>query len=150
MKRLAAEISDCYPQGLLAVAVLPGCIPFVADLARALTVPMEIDFLAISPYAPGSGRVRLTKDLDADIAGRDVVLVEEIVDTGLTLNYVMGQLAGRAPKSLSACTLLDRRRRRIVPVEVQFVGMEIDDDLVVGYGLAAHGVGANRANLCAR
>ena len=124
-----------------------GSVPFVADLARAIQTPVAFDFLAISTYAPGSGRVRLTKDLDSDVQGRDVVLVEDLVDTGLTLNYVMGELAGRQPASLSACALLDRRRRRLVPVDLRFVGMEVDDDLLLGYGLEHSGIYPNVAGL---
>lgn len=124
-----------------------GSIPFVADLARSIRTPITFDFLAISTYSPGSGRVRLTKDLDSDVQGRDVVLVEDLVDTGLTLNYVMGELAGREPRSLSACALLDRRRRRLVPVDVRFVGMEVDDDLLLGYGLEHAGIYPNLAGL---
>lgn len=115
----------------------------MADLARAISTPIAVDFLAISTYAPGTGRVRLTKDLDSDIQGRDVVLVEDLVDTGLTLNYVMTELAGRAPRSLAACALLDRSRRRLVPVDIRFIGMEVDDDLLLGYGLEHAGIYAN-------
>lgn len=131
------------------VAVIRGSIPFVADLARAISSPVTFDFLAISTYSPGSGRVRLTKDLDTDVQDRDVVLVEDLVDTGLTLNYVMGELAGRDPRSVSACALLDRRRRRLVPVELRFVGMEVDDDLLLGYGLEHAGIYPNIAGLYA-
>lgn len=129
------------------VAVMRGSIPFVADLARAISAPVTFDFLAISTYSPGSGRVRLTKDLDSDVQGLDVVLVEDLVDTGLTLNYVMGELAGREPRSLSACALLDRRRRRLVPVDLRFVGMEVDDDLILGYGLEHAGIYPNVSGL---
>lgn len=141
--RLGEEISQAFPEGALLVAVMRGSIPFVADLARAISSPVAFDFLAISTYAPGSGRVRLTKDLDSDVQGRDVVLVEDLVDTGLTLNYVMGELGGREPRSLSACALLDRRRRRLVPVDIRFVGMEVDDDLLLGYGLEHAGIYPN-------
>ncbi|HUQ38622.1 MAG TPA: hypoxanthine phosphoribosyltransferase [Acidimicrobiales bacterium] len=135
VRRLAGEISAAYPAGVVLVAVLKGSVPFLADLARLVTVDVEIDFLAISSYAPDSGRVRIVKDLDIDIAGRDVVLVEDIVDTGLTLNYLIGQLLGRQPRSLSACTLLDRRRRRLLPTPLRFVGFPLDDDFALGYGL---------------
>lgn len=125
------------------MAVMRGAIPFVADLARAIRTPMTVDFLSISTYSPGTGRVRLTKDLDSDVQGRDVVLVEDLVDTGLTLNYVMTELAGRDPRSLSACALLDRKRRRLVPVDLRFVGMEVDADLLLGYGLEYGGIYPN-------
>lgn len=143
--RLGEEISQAFPDGALLVAVMRGAIPFVADLARAIAAPIALDFLAISTYAPGTGRVRLTKDLDSDVQGLDVVLVEDLVDTGLTLNYVMGELAGRGPRSVSACALLDRSRRRLVPVELRFVGMEVDDDLLLGYGLEYGGIYPNAA-----
>jgi hypoxanthine phosphoribosyltransferase len=100
VRRLAAEISAAYPDGVLLVAVLKGSVLFLADLVRALTVPSEIDFLAISHYTEGTGRVRIVKDLDTDICDRDVVLVEDIVDTGLTLTYILGELGRRQPRRL--------------------------------------------------
>ena len=133
--RLAGELSEAYDDGVVLVAVLKGSVPFLADLVRALTVVPEVDFLAISSYAPHTGRVRLVKDLDLDIAGRDVVLVEDIVDTGLTLTYVLGELARRGPRSLETCALLDKATRRIVPTPVRFVGFTVGDDFVIGYGL---------------
>ncbi|MFP5377696.1 MAG: hypoxanthine phosphoribosyltransferase [Acidimicrobiia bacterium] len=135
VRRLAAELSAAYDDGVVLVAVLKGSVPFQADLVRALTVAPEVDFLAISSYAPDTGRVRIVKDLDLDIAGRDVVLVEDIVDTGLTLTYVLGELARRGPRSLEACALLDKATRRIVPTPVRFLGFTVGDDFVVGYGL---------------
>lgn len=133
--RLAEEISDAYDDGVLLVAVLKGSVPFLADLVRSLTIAAEVDFLAISSYAPDTGRVRLVKDLEIDIAGRDVVLVEDIIDTGLTLTYVLGELARRGPRSLEVCALLDKATRRIVPTAVRFVGFTVGDEFVVGYGL---------------
>jgi len=133
--RLAAEISATYGDGVVLAAVLKGSVPFLADLVRELTILPEVDFLAISSYAPDTGRVRLLKDLDTDIAGRDVILVEDIVDTGLTLTYLLGELARRQPRSLAACTLLDRAGRRIVPTPLRFVGFPVGDEYVVGYGL---------------
>jgi len=133
--RLGRELSDAYPGGVLLVAVLKGSILFLADLARAVTVPCEVDFLAISTYTEGTGRVRIVKDLDQDVHGRHVVLVEDIVDTGLTCTYVLGELGRRGPASLEVCTLFDRRTRRIVPVPVRFTGFEAADDLLLGYGL---------------
>ena len=135
VQRLAAELSEAYDDGVLLVAVLKGSVPFLADLVRALTIVPHVDFLAISAYAPETGRVRIVKDLDADIAGRDVVLVEDIVDTGLTLTYLLGELARRGPRSLEVCALLDKVTRRIVPTPVRFVGFTVGDDFVVGYGL---------------
>jgi hypoxanthine phosphoribosyltransferase len=117
------------------VAVLKGSVPFLADLTRALTIRPLIDFLAISSYAEGTGRVRIVKDLDIDIHGRDVVLVEDVVDTGLTLTYLLGELARREPRSLEVCALLDRSAQRIVPTSIRFRGFEIENQFVLGYGL---------------
>lgn len=133
--RLAAELSTAHDDGVLLVAVLKGSVPFLSDLVRVMTVRPEVDFLAISAYAPNTGRVRLVKDLDADIADRDVVVVEDIVDTGLTLTYLLGELGRRSPRSLTTCALLDKRARRIVPTPLEHVGFEIPDEFVLGYGL---------------
>lgn len=135
VQRLGREIAEAYPDGVLLVAVLKGSVPFLADLARAITTPVEIDFLAISSYAPGTGRVRIVKDLDTDICGRDVVVVEDIVDTGLTLTYLLGELERRQPRSLEVCALLDKAVRRIVPTPIRFAGVAIPDEFVIGYGL---------------
>ena len=133
--RLGAELSAAYPDGVLLVGVLKGGVPFLADVVRAMTVATEIDFLAISSYAEGTGRVRIVKDLEADICGRDVVLVEDIVDTGLTVSYVLGELRRRQPSSVEVCALLDKAVRRIVPVPLRFVGFSIPDEFVLGYGM---------------
>jgi hypoxanthine phosphoribosyltransferase len=133
--RLGTELSVAYPDGALLIGVLKGSVPFLADVARAMAVRAEIDFLAISSYAEGTGRVRIVKDLDADICGRDVVLVEDIVDTGLTLSYVLGELRRREPRSVEVCALLDKTARRIVPVQLRFVGFTIPDEFVLGYGM---------------
>ena len=135
VRRLGGRLSADYPDGVLLVAVLKGSVVFLADLIRAMSVPVEVDFLAISSYAPETGRVRIVKDLDSDICGRDVVLVEDIVDTGLTLTYLLGELGRRSPHSLEACALLDKECRRIVPTPVRYVGFEIGDEFVLGYGL---------------
>ena len=137
--RIAAEISERHRDGVVLAGVLRGSVPFLADLVRAVTVRPFIDFLAITPYAPGTGRVRLLKDLDIDISGRDVVIVEDIVDTGLNSAFVHGELSRRGPRSLSICTLVDRRARRVVPVELTHVGLEIPDLFVIGYGLDHEG-----------
>jgi hypoxanthine phosphoribosyltransferase len=133
--RVGTEITAAYPAGVLLVAVLKGSVPFLADLVRAIDAPVEVDFLAISKYAPESGRARIVKDLDADIHQRDVVLVEDIIDTGLTLTYLLGELTGRGPRSLETCALLDKSVRRIVPTPLRFRAFEIADDFVLGYGL---------------
>lgn len=133
--RLAGELSSTQTDGVLLVAVLRGSVPFLADLCRAMTILPEVDFLAVSTYETGSGRVRIVKDLDVDIGGRDVVLVEDIVDTGLTLTYLLGELRRRDPASLVTCALLDKRARRIVPTPVEHVGFVIPDEFALGYGL---------------
>jgi len=133
--RLAAEVSAAYDDGVVLVAVLKGSVPFLADLVRSLTVSPVIDFMAISSYAPDSGRVRIVKDTEVDLYGRHVVIVEDIIDTGLTLTYLMGELAGREAASVDACALLDKSVRRIVPTPLRFRGFEIDDEFVLGYGL---------------
>lgn len=134
VRRLAREISVAHRDGVVLVAVLKGSLPFVADLVRALEVAPVVDFLAISAYG-GGGRVRLVKDLDVDIGGKHVVVVEDIVDTGLTLGYLLGELERRGPASLEVCTLLDKRVRRILPVDLAYVGFEVPDVFVLGYGL---------------
>jgi hypoxanthine phosphoribosyltransferase len=133
--RLAGEIDRDHPDGVLLIGVLKGSVFFMADLVRAITVPCEVDFMAISHFAPDSGRVRIVKDLESDIAGRNVVLVEDIVDTGLTLSYLLTQLAARGPASLEVCALLDRSRRRIVPLPTRYCGAVIEDVFMLGYGL---------------
>ena len=135
VERLAAEVSDAYGDDAVLVAVLKGSLIFLADLVRALSIRPTIDFLAISRYEPDSGRVRLVKDLDTEITGRPVVLVEDIVDTGLSLGYLLGELRRREPASLEVCTLLDKRVRRILPTPLAFVGFEVPDVFVLGYGL---------------
>ena len=124
------------------VGVLKGSTLFLADLVRAMDIELEIDFISISSYAEsggGSGVVRIVKDLEKDVSGRDLVIVEDIVDTGLTLNYLRRTLAEREPRSLRAMTLLDKSARRIVPVDLEYAGFEIPDVFVVGYGLDFQG-----------
>jgi len=133
--RLGADISAAYPDGAVVVGVLKGSVPFLADLVRSITVPIEVDFLAISSYGEGTGRVRIVKDLDIDIHQRPTLLVEDIVDTGLTLTYILSVLQRRQPASLDVCALLDKTARRIVPTPVRFVGFTIPDEFVLGYGL---------------
>lgn len=135
VSRIATDISARYQDGVVLAGVLRGSVLFHADLVRALTVPSVTDFLAITPYSPGTGRVRLLKDLDVDISGRDVVLVNDIVDTGLTTAFLTGELGRRGPASLAVCTFVDRPVRRVVPVGLDFVGIEIPDQFVIGYGL---------------
>jgi hypoxanthine phosphoribosyltransferase len=136
VERIAGGITRDHPDGVVLVGVLKGALIFLADLVRAITeIDVTVDFLAISRYAPDSGRVRILKDLDVDVEGRDVVIVEDLVDTGLTLAYLLSHVRERAPRSLDVCTLLNRPVRRIVPLSVRYVGAEIDDVFVLGYGL---------------
>ena len=136
VRRLADEIVKDHPDGVLLVGILKGALIFLSDLARAIQgVPVEVDFMSISRFAPDSGRVRILHDVEADLTGRDVVIVEDIVDTGLTLAYLIAQLSERAPRSLRVCALLDRPVRRIVPQVVDYCGYELRDEYVLGYGL---------------
>ena len=138
---LAAEINAAYPDGepLHFVAVLKGAFVFLSDLARAIAPrPVTLDFIAVSSYGAAtksSGEVRLLKDLDAPLQGRDVIIVEDIVDTGLTLSYLQDVLRARDPKSLRTACLLSKPSRRKVDVKVEYIGFEIEDKFVVGYGL---------------
>ena len=139
IREVAAEISRRYAgRSLTLIGVLKGSVFFLTALARHIEVPVKIDFLAISSFSNKSGSpgvVRIAKDLDESIEGEDVLLVEDIVDTGFTLRYLLQTLAGRAPNSLSVCTFLDRNSRRIVQVPVDFRCFEIPDRFVVGFGL---------------
>lgn len=137
--RLAAEISADFDDGVVLAGVLRGSVPFLSDLARAMTIRPLIDFLAITPYAANTGRVRMLKDLDIDIAGREVVVIEDIVDTGLTTAFIVGEMQRRSPARLSVCTFVNRPVRRVVPVELDYIGVEIPDEFVVGYGLDHEG-----------
>ncbi len=140
VSELAAAISRDYVGRVpLLVSALKGAVYFLTDLTRAIDIPVEIDFIAITRYGsarPQSGVVRLIKDLDVEITGRDVLLVEDIIDTGLTAGYLLRLLGARAPASLRICTLLDRPHRRILDtLEIAYRGVEIPDRFVVGYGL---------------
>ena len=137
--RLAAEVSADHPDGVVLVGVLKGALCFLADLARAITVPVEIDFISLSRFAPDSGRVRILHDIQVDAEGRDVVLVEAMVDTGLTLAYLARVMAARAPRSVRVCALLDRVSRRIVPHPVDYRGHEVADGFLIGYGFHVGG-----------
>ncbi len=136
---LGEEISSDYGgKDLLLVGVLKGAVFFMADLMRELTVPCEIDFMAISSYGAAtdsSGVVRILKDLDINVAGRDVLVVEDIIDSGLTLSYLMRNLRARKPASLEVVTLLTKPERREIDVPVRYVGFEIPNRFVIGYGL---------------
>jgi hypoxanthine phosphoribosyltransferase len=134
--RIGADYAD---RRLTLVSVLKGSLPFMADLMRAIPVPVRIDLMEVSSYGgsatESSGLVRILKDLSASIEGEDVLIVEDIIDTGLTLNYLLRYLRGKNPKSLRICTLLDKPARRLVDIPVDYVGFTIPDQFVVGYGL---------------
>jgi hypoxanthine phosphoribosyltransferase len=136
---LGAEVSADYEgRDLLLIGVLKGAVFFMADLMRHLTVTCEVDFMAISSYGAAtdsSGIVRILKDLDISIDGRDVLVVEDIIDSGLTLSYLMRNLESREPASLEVCALLTKPTRREIDVPVRYVGFEIPNKFVVGYGL---------------
>ena len=136
---LGVEISADYAgRDLLLVGVLKGAVFFMADLMRNLTIPCEVDFMAISSYGAStdsSGVVRILKDLDTKIAGRHVLVVEDIIDSGLTLSYLMRSLKARKPASLEVCALLTKPGRREIEVPVKYVGFEIPNRFVIGYGL---------------
>jgi hypoxanthine phosphoribosyltransferase len=134
--RIAADHGD---RPLTLVSVLKGSLPFMADLMRAIPIPVRIDLMEVSSYGgtttESSGLVRILKDLSASIEGEDVLIVEDIIDTGLTLNYLLRYLRGKNPRSLRICTLLDKPARRLVDIPVDYVGFTIPDQFVVGYGL---------------
>ena len=136
---LGAEISSDYEgRDLVMIGVLKGAVLFIADLMRQLTVPCEVDFMAVSSYGSAtdsSGVVRILKDLEAPIEGRDVLIVEDIIDSGLTLQYLVRNLRARAPGSLEVCALLTKPERRRVELPIRYVGFEIPNRYVIGYGL---------------
>jgi hypoxanthine phosphoribosyltransferase len=138
VSEMAAEIRRDFPDGLHLVAVLKGAFVFLSDLVRRMEGHVSLDFMAVSSYAKGtttSGEVRLLKDLDTTLHGRHVVIVEDIVDTGLTLTYLQDILRARGPKTLRTACLLSKPSRRQVDVKVEYIGFEIEDRFVVGYGL---------------
>ena len=139
IRELGAEISRDYEgRSVLLIAVLRGAALFIADLAREITVPVELDFMAVSSYGSAtksSGVVRILKDLDEMIEGRDVIVVEDILDTGLTLKYLLKNLASRGPASLEVITLLSKEGKQRVPISCKYVGFTCPDEFVVGYGL---------------
>ena len=137
---MGAKISADYEgRRLTLVSVLKGSLPFMADLMRSITIPVRIDLMEVSSYGgastESSGLVRILKDLSATIEGDDVLIVEDIIDTGLTLNYLVRYLRGKNPASLAICTLLDKPARRLVDISVNYTGFIIPDQFVVGYGL---------------
>lgn len=139
VKELGARISEDYKdKNLLMVSVLKGSIVFMSDLMREVTIPCEIDFMSVSSYGDktkSSGTVRILKDLDRDIAGYDLLLVEDILDSGKTLNYLMELLYARNPASIRICTLFDKPERREVDIFADYKGISVPDEFIVGYGL---------------
>lgn len=139
VERVGAEISRDYKdKNLLLVSVLKGSVVFMADLMRAITIPARIDFMATSSYGSGvktSGVVKILKDLDLELSGYDILMVEDILDSGKTLSYLTELLQSRGPKSIRVCTLFDKPERREVEVEATYVGSQIPDAFIVGYGL---------------
>ncbi len=140
VKELSLEISKFYETSkkLVVVGLLRGSFMFIADLVRDLSIPVEVDFITVSSYGSGmtsSGNVKILKDLDGDINGYDVLLVEDIVDTGKTLEAVLEILETRMPKSIKVCALLNKESRRITKIQADWIGFEIPDEFVVGYGI---------------
>ena len=136
---LAAELVDWVDADTVVVGVLKGCLPFMADLDRRLPVPVEVDFLALSPFAPDSGRVRLTHDLSIDVSGREVLLVEGVVDTGFRLDYLRRHLVAHGAVGVRVCTLFDRADRRVLPMELDYVGFDTGATFLVGFVLDHRG-----------
>jgi hypoxanthine phosphoribosyltransferase len=139
IRELALQISNDFEgKSVHLISILKGSVFFSCELAKRLTIPVTLDFMSVSSYGSetvSSGRVRILKDLDESIQGKDVLIVEDIIDSGNTLSYLKDLLIARAPKSLSICTLLDKPDRRVTNVDVKYVGFEIPDEFVVGYGL---------------
>ena len=136
---LGAKISEDYKgEELFLIGILKGSVPFMADLMRAITLDVEMDFMSVSSYGSGtktSGVVRILKDLDSDIAGKNVLIVEDIIDSGLTLAYLKEYLAKRNPKSIRIVTMLSKPARRKADIEADYTGFVVDDKFIVGYGL---------------
>lgn len=139
IKELGKIITEDYKdKDIMLVGVLKGCVLFLSDLSREINLPLSMDFMVVSSYGnstKSSGVVRIVKDLERDISGKDVLIVEDIVDTGLTLNYLVDYLKSRNANSVKVCTLLEKPDRRIANVRMDYVGFHIPDEFVVGYGL---------------
>jgi len=137
--RLGAQITrDFKDKNLLVVGILKGSVYFMTDLTRHIDLPLKLDFLAVSSYGGGtrsSGAVKIVKDIDIDLEGYDVLLIEDILDSGRTLQYVSDMLRARKAKSITICTLLDKPARRVVDLHADYVGCDVPDEFVVGYGL---------------
>ena len=132
---LAVELDDYMDEGDVVVGVLKGCLPFLADLVRKLNHEIETDFLALTSFEENTGRVRLTRDLGIDVSDRNVLLVEDVVDTGFRLDFLRRHLETHEPSEVRVCTLFDRSDRRILPVKVEYSGFVLQDGFIVGYGI---------------
>ena len=140
---LAADLTEVLDSNAVVVGVLKGCLPFMADLIRFLKLHVEVDFLALTSFAPDSGRVRLTRDLAIDVTGRKVLLVEGVVDTGFRLDFLRRHLEAHSPSEIRVCSLFDRVDRRVLPVTVEHSGFVLEEGFVVGYGLDYRGMFRN-------
>ena len=132
---LATELDDYLSEGDVVVGVLKGCLPFLADLVRKLNHEIETDFLALTSFEENTGRVRLTRDLGIDVSGRNVLLVEDVVDTGFRLDFLRRHLETHEPAEVRVCTLFDRSDRRILPFKVEYSGFVLQEGFIVGYGI---------------
>ncbi len=139
VRNMGRQISEDYKgKNLLLVSVLKGSLLFMADLMREITIPCAIDFLSVSSYGSGtktSGEVRILKDLDASLEGKDLLIVEDILDSGVTLSYLLNNLSARKPASIRLCTFLDKPERRRVNIKADYIGASVPDEFIVGYGL---------------
>ena len=139
VRQIAAQISKDYEgEEVHLVCILKGSIFFAADLAKRITCPVTLDFMSVSSYGDGtesSGRVRIAKDLDENIAGKNVIVIEDIIDSGRTLSFLLEMLSARKPKSLKLCTFLNKPDRRVIDIPVDYIGFDIPDKFVVGYGM---------------
>lgn len=152
VRELGKQLTEEYKgKELLVVGVLKGCMLFLSDLVRAIELPLTMDFMVVSSYGnatKSSGVVRIIKDLEREIEGKDVLIVEDIVDSGLTLSYLIENLKTRNPGSIKVCSLLDKPERRKAPVNIEYVGFTIPDEFVVGYGLDYSEVYRNLPFVC--
>jgi hypoxanthine phosphoribosyltransferase len=139
IREIAEKISKDYEgKTVTLICILKGSVFFTCELAKRITIPVKLDFMSVSSYGAGTestGRVKIIKDLDDSVEGKDIIVIEDIIDSGRTLHYLMTLLSSRKPNSIKLCTLLDKPDRRVVPVDVDYTGFNIPDKFVVGYGL---------------